>query len=448
MAADPSKRMITEDNENNDQLKEITESIISMAALDFNSPPPINGSGPLGAVAAGLIALNEELKATVVAREEAEHANSVKAQFLANMSHELRTPLTSIIGGLDLLVESDLSQSQHAVLTQMQSAGEQLFRLIDDVLDFSKINAGELRFEREELCLQDTIAGIIAQYSKQAQAKGLALVSNHHDLPTLSLLGDKQRIAQVINNLVGNAIKYTKKGKVSVKSRIHIHGPTVSFHVEVLDTGRGIEPKDQERIFQRFTSGDSSNRRRQSGAGLGLSIARAIAQQMNGELTLKNTSSLGSCFSFSTDLELAHISAKTAVKDKHLPCFHHRVLLVEDTEMVRMVTEKILEGLGCEVITAASGKEAIRIVENEDFDLILMDCQMPEMDGLETSKHLIGLYPERRLRIAALTAHASFNDVERSKKAGMLGHLSKPFTINEIKTFIQQLDKDYPPHQN
>jgi two-component system, sensor histidine kinase len=440
--------MSTEDKDNADQLKEITESIISMAALDFNSPPPINGSGPLDAVAAGLIALAEELKATVVAREEAEHANSVKAQFLANMSHELRTPLTSIIGGMELMAQSGLSQSQRAVLTQMQSAGEQLFHLIDDVLDFSKINAGKLRFEREELCLRDTITGIIAQYSKQAEAKGLALVSNHHNLPRLSLLGDKQRIAQVINNLVGNAIKYTTKGKVSVKSRIHIQGSTVGFHVEVLDTGHGVEPKDQERIFQRFNRGDSSNQRRQNGAGLGLSIAKAIAQQMNGELTLKKTSPLGSCFSFSINLELAHRHVKTALKEEYIPSLHHRVLLVEDTEMVRLVTGQILEGLGCEVVTATTGKEAIRIVENENFDLILMDCQMPEMDGLEASRRLFKLYPERGLRIAALTAHASLSDVERSEKAGMLGHLNKPFTINEIKTFIQQLDEDYPPHQN
>jgi CheY-like chemotaxis protein len=330
----------------------------------------------------------------------------------------------------------------------MQGAGDRLFRLISDVLDFSIIEAGRLQIEREPVCLRDTIASIVRQHSKQAKAKGLAIVSNHNDFPDLSVLGDEQRIEQVLNNLVGNAVKFTINGQVSIESQLQIHGDSVHFRVEVSDTGPGIDPEKQKDIFQRFSSGDSSDRRRHGGAGLGLSIARGICQEMNAGLTLNSDPPHGSCFSFSLELELAHRVVTRLQSTVSSPLLHHHILLVDDTVLVRTVTAKILEALGCTVVTASSGAEAIRIIGNETFDLILMDWQMPDMDGIETAERLFRLHPLRKLRIAALTAHASLSDIERSKNSGMLGQLNKPFTINEIKSFIRQLDQDHPPHRN
>jgi CheY-like chemotaxis protein len=169
---------------------------------------------------------------------------------------------------------------------------------------------------------------------------------------------------------------------------------------------------------------------------------------MGGELTLKSKPLHGSCFSFCVDLELAHRPAKILSKKEPTRCLQHHILLVDDTQMVRTVTAQMLEILGYTVVTASSGKEAIDIVENEDFDLILMDCKMPKMDGLEATERLLRLHPHRKLRIAALTAHATLSDVERSKKSGMIGQLNKPFTLSEIQTFIQQMETDYPRHRN
>jgi signal transduction histidine kinase/ActR/RegA family two-component response regulator len=440
--------MSSDEAKHESQLHEITESIISMAALDFSSPPQIHGSGPLDAVAAGLIALNEELKATVVARSEAESANETKSQFLANMSHELRTPLTSLMGGMELLAHSDLNDSQRHILTQMKWAGIRLLRLISDVLDFSKIEAGHLQFEHKPLRLRDSIATVIAQHLKQAKTKGLSLQSNHADLPDISVLGDAQRIEQVLNNLVDNALKYTTQGKVCVETQLQIEDSRVAVVIRVTDTGPGIAHDLQNRLFERFTSGDSSVRRRTSGAGLGLSIARSLTESMKGQLTLKSEPPKGACFTLSLPFELAHQNAAWASPTECTPALHHHVLLVDDTPMVRTVTARMLEFLGCTVATAASGLEAIQIVGKEDFELILMDCQMPGMDGLETAERLLRLHPHRHLRIAAITAHAGPEDAVKVINSGMLGQLNKPFTLNEIEAFILQMDRDHPHRQS
>lgn len=420
------------------QLAEITDAIIGLAQLDFRTFPPIRGKGPLDAVAAGLKALGEELQASVVARHEAEKANEAKAEFLANMSHDFRTPLTIIMGNIDLLSNTSLSESQLRMIKQVKEAGDLLLRLITDVLDFSKIEAGTLKIEAHPFNLGASIASIIEQHRLLAEQKGLQLFMRRPLADDTAVLGDRHRIEQVVSNLLSNAIKFTNQGQIEVlmsTSLESLEEDRLLFSLTVRDTGIGIAPDSLERIFERFSTEDASIRRQQHGTGLGLSIARSLATSMGGSLSVESTLGRGSSFHLRLPMPITQAvqnngggfpSEYAAIK----------VLVVDDTAPVRDVTAEMLEALGCTASSAASGQEALNKVDQQDFDLILMDCQMPLMDGLETTRRMLALHPERDLQIVAITAHTTSHDEQKSKNAGMKAHLNKPYGIEQLRELL------------
>ena len=438
MTEDEGERPTCEHAGQEVQLGEITESIIAMAQLNFNAPPPIHGDGPLDAVAVGLVALGEELQASLIAQRQAEEANESKTRFLANISHELRTPLTTILGSAELLEKSELNQRQFQQVQQVRDAGELLMRLISDVLDFSKIEAGTLSIEPFPFKVRDCLRRVVEAHKGQANEKGLDLHDQWDTLPDIHVRGDGHRIEQVLSNVLGNAIKYTTDGRIELSGEIIDTDDEILLKLTIRDTGPGIPPDQHNKIFERFTIGDSSNRRRQSGAGLGLSISQALTEAMGGQLTLQSTPGIGSAFSVQIPVQRVRTNAdapQTTHDQEALSC---RVLVVDDTAMVRKVTADMLQILGCAVDVAASGHEAMAKVADQSFDLILMDCQMPVLDGLETTRRLLSIYPDRDLQIVALTAHSSKQDEEISRAAGMVDHLNKPFRLDQLKAFVQR----------
>ena len=436
MSSLPDDSDLVDQDAQEQQLADITASIIAMAQLDFSSPPPTRGDGPLDAVAVGLMALGEELQASVSAQHLAEKANEAKADFLANMSHELRTPLTTILGSAQLLADTQLNPEQTRHVQRVREASSLLQRLISDVLDFSKIEAGALSIEPHPFRLRDCLRRVIESHREPATTKNLRLTESWSQLPDIHVRGN--RIEQVLHNLVGNAVKYTQTGTIHLAAEIETSADQFQLTLDVQDSGPGIAPELSEKIFERFTMGDSSIRRRQSGAGLGLSISRSLVEAMGGTLTLDSEVGKGSIFRVRLTVENGEQSppAHSRIPDSNQTSC--RVLVVDDTDLVRHVTADMLAALDCTVDVAESGHEAIAKVAFQDYDLILMDCQMPLMDGLETTQRLLDLNPERNLQIVAITAHSSPRDEQMSQDAGMVAHLTKPYNLHQLQTLIQR----------
>jgi CheY-like chemotaxis protein/anti-sigma regulatory factor (Ser/Thr protein kinase) len=247
-------------------------------------------------------------------------------------------------------------------------------------------------------------------------------------------------VEQVLSNLLSNAIKYTQSGEVALTTQSQREGGLLKLTVSVRDTGSGISEDRLEQIFDRFTTGDASIRRRQSGAGLGLSISRSLVLSMGGTLTVESTLKHGSTFKVYLAMRVVD-TIEAPIKVHHRIRQHDmHILVVDDTELVRQVTADMLEALGCQVTVASSGQEALAKIAFSDFDLILMDCQMPLMDGLETTRRLIDLYPERKLKIVAITAHSTARDKRMSEHAGMIAHLNKPYSLEQLEQLITTVE--------
>jgi len=419
-----------------DQLEEITNSLVKMAGLDFSSPPIIRGAGPMDAVAAGLLALGEELQSSVVAREEAEKANEAKARFLANMSHELRTPLTAVLASAELLRFTALDAKQDVLVRRVLAASSMLQRLIMDVLDFAKIEAGELAIGFDPFKVADVLGRVVWQFEDVATAKGLAFLVDHGRLHEGFVFGDAQRVEQVLGNLVANAIKFTDTGSVRLITRSRVLNGVLELRFEIADTGKGMSEETQAHIFEGFVIGDSSNRRRHAGAGLGLSIVHGLVEQMDGDLTVETEVGVGSTFVLKLKFPIAATAEAPVMVHELLDPVTCRVLIVDDNQMIREVTTEMLRSQGCEVHAVSSGARALTTVAEREFDLILMDCQMPRMDGLEATRILLGRYPERGLFIVAITAHSSAQDQKMSLDAGMRHHINKPFTMDGLRSVV------------
>ena len=424
-----------------EQLADITQSIVALANMDFARTPSIRGNGALDAVAAGLIALDEELQESVVAREEAEQANEAKIQFLANMNHEFRTPLTTILGSVELLREMELDSAQRSVLQRVESAGNLLHRLVVDLLDVSSIEAGTLRIKSEAFKVNDVIVRVTNTFSNLAKQKGLGFYNERVGFGDNDVvMGDADRLEQVLNNLLENALKYTSEGQVLISSQLRNEDSFLVLTVVVEDTGLGISVEEQGQIFEQFTIGDSSFKRRNSGAGLGLSISRGLMQSMGGSIGVESQLGKGSRFTIELKMPVATIEITGSqdpdeyLKTQFVGC---HVLVVDDTEILQMVAKEMLQLLGCTVEVASTGMKALELVAAHDFNLILMDCQMPLMDGLETTSRLLESHPERDLRIVAISAYTSHQDRLNSLEAGMVSHLEKPFNLQELSSTVR-----------
>lgn len=361
----------------------------------------------------------------------AEQANSAKSEFLANMSHEIRTPLTAILGHLHLLSASKLETSQQVNVDRITTAARILLDVINDILDFSRIESGKLELESVSFELQTVLSNMHAMLNLQAKNKGLSFnieaPSDSH-----SLIGDPLRLSQVLLNLTNNAIKFTDSGyvqlAVTVTALEHQHSQ-LSFRIS--DTGIGMSQAEIERLFQTFSQADSSTTRRYGGSGLGLAICQQLVEQMGGHISVQSVPAEGSTFSFA-------ISLKNGQKDQDLQLEElepaspstlagMRILLVEDNALLTEYQSALLQGHGALVSCAEDGLAAIAQLQSDpSFDIVLMDIQMPRMDGLTASREIRKQYSPQQLPIIAMTAHALQAEVEKSLEAGMNAHLCKP----------------------
>jgi len=382
--------------------------------------------------------LNQQL---ALSKQKAEKATQTKSMFLANMSHEIRTPMNGVVGMLSLLSNTSLTSEQREYINIVNSSSDSLLTLINSILDYSKIESGKLEIENIHFNVTDVINEVIVIMGAVAEKKSLVLKIKSIFLSQKTVIGDPTRLKQILINLINNAIKFTQKGSIELEVRlIEVNKEQLNFSCKISDSGIGLSNEQLENVFSPFSQADNSTTRKYGGTGLGLTIVKQLCELMDGNIKVKSTLNKGSCFSFNLRYRKPeHDISESAVQNVPIESINlsfKKILLVEDNRINQIVATKILTKLNLSADIAANGIEAIDKLNSAYYDLILMDCQMPEMDGYETTKAIRegkAGKEHQDIIIIAMTANAMKGDKEKCLNAGMNDYLAKPIAINIIQ---------------
>jgi len=379
-----------------------------------------------------------------------EQSNNEISRFLANMSHEIRTPMNGLLGMVSLLSDTKLSSEQNNMLETIKSCGKGLLHVLNDILDYSKFESGNLELERLDFELIKCIDEIIYLSSFEANNKNINIVLEIDQITPKYLKGDVTRIKQILINFMSNAIKFTHAGDIKLLiSSVKVDAINYEVNFGIKDTGIGISEENQKKLFQAFIQADSSITRKFGGTGLGLAISAKLANAMDGKVSVESKEGVGSTFSLLLPLEQAQSGLNSATNQQKSKASEklsetamtHQILVVEDNRINQIIAENMLRKLGLSCDIAVNGLEALTAVANKKYSLIFMDMQMPVMDGISATKKIVEKYGNKRPTIVAMTANAFQKDKDRCINAGMNDFIAKPIDLAELVRVLSQYDK-------